>query len=56
MKHRLTLKCVVCGWKWQKRTPYPLQCPNPDCESRDWDGPETKQRARDARNLKLGGG
>ena len=46
MKH-LTLKCRACGWTWQAKVPHPSKCPS--CQSTAWDGPETRQRAREAR-------
>lgn len=32
--------CLRCGWKWRPRVDNPVACPNPHCQSRDWNIPK----------------
>jgi len=31
-------RCKICGHEWLPRTMMPIKCPNPRCQSINWDG------------------
>jgi len=47
-----TLKCLVCGAGWQKRTARPLKCPR--CGSLYWEDPSKMKQPRRSKKLKSG--
>ena len=40
--HLWIRKCNQCGHKWRPLVKRSLKCPNPKCQSADWDKPKKK--------------